>query len=836
MNRLKQQGDAFMHTRRAVLVSAALVTALVPVLTQSSAHALQAPVAFTSTALPTYQTNGIAWAVASAQGKVFVGGTFTSVRPAGSAAGSNETARTNFVVLDAATGAPTTCAPAFTVTSSPSSATVRALDVSPDGATLYVGGYFTSAGGMARQFLSALDIATCTIDATFKPLPNATVRAIRSTAATVYYGGDLVSANGSARKYAAAAVAVGRSGAGSLSPWAPALDKNVRALGIKPDGTAVVIGGNFDTVNGATSNRLVVVDSTTGTTNVKSFTGLNARGSVVKSIAVDSTGFYTGNEGTGAGSFDGRLAFNWTSYARRWIDDCQGATQSVIVYNAVLYSGSHAHDCSIQGWFPNGARHHFLAETTQGSKPSILSWFPNTNDGLGESLGPRGLTIAKSGTATYLYAVGEFTSVNGVAQQGITRFGTGPDTSAPTTPVISVQSPSAGHVRIAWTTSLDTDDSLLTYRVYRDTSTTPVYTAAATSWFWNRPQQVFIDSGLANASTHSYTVSVSDGINVRTSPAAIVTVAGSPSDPPAAGAPTGVIVAGGSGVATVNWTAPSYAGTSPISGYRVRRFAASSLTVLSTTTVSAASRSFTATGLTNGTPYSFDVTSINASGLGGVSSRSAVVVPATVPTAPVIGKATGTVSGGHVVAVARWAPPLSNRGRPVMAYRVYAYRVSAIGAVLSTTVSPRLAATYRAWTMRLPIVSRYRFAVRAINSVGYSAYSARSNLLVPARVPGAPSIGTAVSGLAGGAITATARWTAPRSNGGAVITAYRVYAYRISRTGTILAITWSPLIRSALRAYTLRLPAAGSYRFAVRAVNAMGYSRYSSRSNLASGR
>ena len=420
-----------MPVRRAVLVSAALVVALVPVLGSSSAQAVQAPVAFTATALSSYQTNGIAWAVAAAAGKVFVGGTFTSVRPAGSAAGSNEMARTNFVVLDAATGAPTRCAPAFTVTSSPSSATVRALNVSPDGATLYVGGYFTSAGGLARQFLAALDIATCTINASFKPLPNATVRAIASTASTVYYGGDLVSVNGSARRFAAAAVAVGRTGAGSLSGWAPVLDKNVRALGIKPDASAVVIGGNFDTVNAVTSNRLVVVDATTGTSNVKTFTGLNARGSVVKSIAVDSTGFYTGNEGTGAGSFDGRLAFNWTGYTQRWIDDCQGATQSVIVYNAVLYSGSHAHDCSIQGWFPDGARNHFLAETTQGSKPSILSWFPNTNDGLGESLGPRGLTIATSATSTYLYAVGEFTSVNGIAQQGITRFGTGPDTSPP---------------------------------------------------------------------------------------------------------------------------------------------------------------------------------------------------------------------------------------------------------------------------------------------------------------------------------------------------------------------------------------------------------------------
>ena len=518
-----------MSVRRAAIGCSALIAALLPLVASSNAQALQPPVAFTSANLATYQTNGIAWAVAAAQGKVFVGGTFTSVRPAGAAAGTSETARTNFVVLDAATGAPTTCAPAFTITSNPAAATVRALDVSPDGATLYVGGYFTSAGGAARQFLAALDIATCTINATFKPLPNATIRAIRSTASTVYYGGDIVTVNGAARTYAAAAVAVGKTGAGSLSSWAPKLDKNVRALAIKPDGTAIVIGGNFDTVNAVTSNRLVVVDATTGTTNVKTFTGLNTVGSVVKSIAVDASGFYTGNEGTGSGSFDGRIAFNWSGYTQRWKDSCQGATQSVILYNGILYSGSHAHDCSMMGWFPDGSRNHFLAETTTGSAPTILSWFPNTNDGLGEMIGPRGLTIATSGTSTYLYAVGEFTSVNGVAQQSITRFGTGPDTAAPTTPVISVQSPAAGQARIAWRTSLDTDDAALTYRVYRDTSTTPIYTVTASSWFWNRQQQVFTDTGLANGSVHSYKVSASDGVNVRTSAATSVTVASSAS-------------------------------------------------------------------------------------------------------------------------------------------------------------------------------------------------------------------------------------------------------------------------------------------------------------------
>ena len=480
-----------MHRAPALLATSALVAGALPLLALSSAQATQAPVAFTSAALSTYQTNGIAWSVAAAQGKVFVGGTFTSVRPAGSVAGTNETPRLNFVTLDAATGAPTSCAPSFDVPSAPANATVRALDVSPDGKTLYVGGYFSSAAGQNRQYLAALDIATCSIVPGFVPLPNATVRAIRSTSTTVYYGGDITSVGGTARGYAASAAAVGQPGAGSLGSWAPTFDKYVRALGVKPDGSVVAVGGDFDNANGTSSHALAVVDSSTGAT-VHAFPNFYVAASVMKSIAVDDTGFYAGNEGTGAGVFDGRTAINWADYSQRWRDTCLGATQTVVLYKGLLYSGSHAHDCSSMGEFPDGARNHLLAQGV--NDPTLQPWFPQTNDGLGESIGPRAMAVASSGASDYMYVVGEFTTVNGVAQQSITRFGQGADTVAPTLPIVSTTSFRPGEARVSWRPSIDTDDSTLTYKVYRDGGASPVYTTTYSSWFWNRQQQTFVDT------------------------------------------------------------------------------------------------------------------------------------------------------------------------------------------------------------------------------------------------------------------------------------------------------------------------------------------------------
>lgn len=506
-----------MRRRTALLTGLALAAGSLPALALGSVEALQAPVTFTSAALPTYQTNGIAWAVASAQGKVFVGGTFSKVRPPATAAGVNETTRTNLVVLDAATGSPTSCAPAVTG----GSGTVRALAASPDGRTMYVGGSFSSIGGVGRSNIAAIDVASCTVVSTFKPSPSATVRAIKATTTKVFYGGDLTSVSGTARKYAAASGAVGQSNAGALLSWAPQLSLNVRSINTKPDDSVVVIGGNFDTVNGVQSNRLVVVDSSTGTTNVKTYTGLQNERSVVKSIAVDSTGFYTGNEGTQG--FDGREAYSWSSYSKRWRDSCLGATQAVVVYKTLLYSGSHAHDCTGMGEFPDGSRNHLLVEST--TDPHFLSWFPQTNDGMGEALGPRAMVVATgSNGKDYMYVAGEFTTVNGVSQVGITRFGPGPDTVAPSTPVVSVQSVRSGQVRVMWRASTDTDDSTLTYKVYRDGGL--VSTSTATSWFWNRPQQTYTDT-VAAGSSHSYTVSASDGTNTRTSAAQRVTVASS---------------------------------------------------------------------------------------------------------------------------------------------------------------------------------------------------------------------------------------------------------------------------------------------------------------------
>ncbi|WP_327167472.1 LamG-like jellyroll fold domain-containing protein [Streptomyces subrutilus] len=478
------------------------------------AAAVTPPVAFTADALPTWQANGVVWALAETAGKVFVGGTFSAVRPPAGGAGGEQPA-VNFVALDAATGAPTACTLSFTVGGG--TATVRALTLSPDKQTLYAGGYFGAVNGTQVSSLAAIDVATCTVKTSFRPAFAATVRALAVTGDTVYAGGDFLSVAGQQRERFAAVDA----DTGALRPFTADADEPGRAVEVTPDGSKVILGGDFFTVNGTDTHALAVVDAASGAL-AKAYPGFIETNSVVKDIATDTTGFYTGNEGTGGGVFDGRIALDLAGLGQRWRDTCLGATQAVLPYQDVLYSASHAHDCSSVGEFPDGQRHHLLAQPTTGT--GKLGWAPDTNDGIGEGIGPRVMTVGSKDGVEYLWVGGEFTAVNGAEQQSLTRFASTGDTGAPTVPLAGAVSFRPGEVQVRWRTSLDPDDSALTYRIYRNGAATPVATVTADSLFFRRPQASWTDTTVAAGQSYSYRVTATDAAGNASAPSQTASV------------------------------------------------------------------------------------------------------------------------------------------------------------------------------------------------------------------------------------------------------------------------------------------------------------------------
>ena len=100
----------------------------------------------------------------------------------------------------------------------------------------------------------------------------------------------------------------------------------------------------------------------------------------------------------------------------------------------------------------------------------------------------------------------------------------------------------------------------------------------------------------------------------------------------------------------------------------------------------------------------------------------------TAPSSPRIRRASAGSPGGRDTAVARWGKPRTSNGARVNGYRVTALKLRPTGAVASRRGSRVLRASTRSLEMRLP-AGRYRFVVRARNSMGMSAVSAQSNIV-----------------------------------------------------------------------------------------------------------
>ena len=326
------------------------------------------------------------------------------------------------------------------------------------------------------------------------------------------------------------------------------------------------------------------------------------------------------------------------------------------------------------------------------------------------------------------------------------------------------------------------------------------------------------------------------------------TIPAAPAATTAPGAPTAVTAAAGDASVTLSWTAPASDGGSAITGYQVDVLTGT--TVQRTVSPTGTATSTVVTGLTNGTAYNFVVRAVNAVGTGAESAASNTVTPAgtvvvTPPGAPAIGvvvtrpgaPAIGTAVAGNASATVNWTAPANNGGATITEYRIQVRT----GTTLVRTVTGVPGTVASSVVTGLANGTAYNFRVRAVNSAGVGALSAASNTVTPTRTvratrAGAPGIGTAVAGVAGGAITATANWAAPASDGGSAITGYRVFALRMSSTNTVLATTRSAVRPATARSLSMALRVTGNYRFQVVAINAIGTSNRSAQSNLVAGR
>lgn len=267
---------------------------------------------------------------------------------------------------------------------------------------------------------------------------------------------------------------------------------------------------------------------------------------------------------------------------------------------------------------------------------------------------------------------------------------------------------------------------------------------------------------------------------------------------------------------TVNWTAPTTDGGSPVTEYRI--------TGLPTGTVDPGNvLTYDATGLVPGTTYNLGITAKNANGYGSIrmtTLRVATWVPTSKPTL--------TVTRSGTTATLTYTAPANPGKATLTSWFVNRTGPGSTPADKTVTTNSTTMAGLLAGTQTFTVRPNYA----ADDTAGVQTSDPKS--IVVTTKPSAPRIGTAVSGKAGGTRTATAKWAAPLSNGGVAITSYRVVAYKFV-SGRVTRTYVSKTLVGSARSFVFALPR-GSFKFRIIAYNSVGASPSSAYSKLVSAR
>ncbi len=486
-------------------------------------------------ALPTVQIDGVAWKQVIVGDIVYVGGNFTSARPAGAAAGTDETPRSNMLAYRLSTGKLVTgFAPKF-------NGQVKDLALSPDKKLLYVAGGFTQVDGANRYRAAAIDLATGKATS-FRPIFNSTTNAVAATSSAVFYGGVFTSADKVARTKVAA-VKPGDAGTQVLPLNPKVAGGNVNDIVASADGSQIVIGGAFTTVNGSSKPgyglaRLEVSSGKSLALPVNDEIRNGGAEAAVLSLETDGTSFYgAGYNYGGSGNSEGSFKADWKTGSLTWLEDCHGDTYAVWPTAETVYQASHKHYCGTSGGFPETkprSWYHATATTqdVRGTnvaddkynypdhpgtpRPEFLEWYPKWTNGTYTSSGQATWTVTANDD--YVIYGGEFLKVNGTRQQGLVRFAVkdiAPNKVGPKLRgaawELKATSATAGKAVLTWPGNPDKDNAAVTYKLYRGSTTSvPIKTVKVDAPFWKHTAMTFTDTALVSGSSQKYRVAAVD--------------------------------------------------------------------------------------------------------------------------------------------------------------------------------------------------------------------------------------------------------------------------------------------------------------------------------------
>ncbi len=265
---------------------------------------------------------------------------------------------------------------------------------------------------------------------------------------------------------------------------------------------------------------------------------------------------------------------------------------------------------------------------------------------------------------------------------------------------------------------------------------------------------------------------------------------------------------------TLSWTAGDDGG-SAITGYNILVYLGSNLNApLFTRTAEASATSYSVTGLSAATQYTFIVRPKNSIGTNNAFvNQRATTDDATIPGA--IGSLSATVTGPSTVNLS-WTAPVETGGSPITGYDIIVYPGTDLNAPLFTRTAEASATSYS--VTGLSAATQYTFIVRPKNSIGTNKAFVNQRATTAALT--APAAPTGLTATAPGRTTIDLSWTAPTDNGGAAITGYRIESRLRSETSFSTLVTDT---RSTATTYAHTGLAPSTQRFyRVSAINSVG--------------
>ncbi|MFT3945110.1 MAG: PKD domain-containing protein [Ancrocorticia sp.] len=475
-------------------------------------------------ALPAPQMNGVVWQQEIVGSTVYAVGNFSKARPAGSAVGQNEVNRNHVLAYNIDTGALLPFAPNV-------NGQVYDVEVSPDGKTLYIVGTFTSVNGQSRLRAAAFDTASGALK-TWRPVLNYNATVVTVTGTTVYMGGMFTTVNNQSRTRLVGVDT--RTGTTNTPLNATIPDGDIRGIEVSPDGTQVVIGGSFTSVNGSDSPGFGLARLNVATNELLPFP-LN---DVVRNAGPNSSIYRLNSDASGiyavaydymsTSEFEGGVHTDWEGNIL-WFDACKGDSYDIWPNDKVVYVASHKHNCDSMGNVPNVSPwiyHHASANTNFATgvnvsadyagqpSPTMYAFRPEFQ--VGTFTGASQAVWSVTGTDKYVLYAGEFLRVNNKAQQGIVRFARrsaadkqGPMIGSANGAPILTSVPHTG-MRVSVPGNYDRDDYQLRYIVYRNNTNTVIYDGVRDSRWYDRTGFSIIDTGATPGQTVRYKVLVTD--------------------------------------------------------------------------------------------------------------------------------------------------------------------------------------------------------------------------------------------------------------------------------------------------------------------------------------